>query len=112
MHLTLFTEFFTSLWPSSSPLVTTEFDESIEFAPVSLVDPAFNIDGTPMVGSFDIHGNTYGVTEPIFDESQHTYAAPAEFGGGMLDSCDHFTSCGSDNFGGNSGMDFSSFGWD
>jgi hypothetical protein len=27
-------------------------------------EPAFNIDGTPMLGAFDIHGNPYGVTSP------------------------------------------------
>lgn len=31
--------------------------------------PAFNIDGTPMMGMFDIHGNVYGVTDDMFSSS-------------------------------------------
>ena len=35
---------------------------------------SFNTDGTPMCGDFDIHGNSYGVTDCHFDDS---------WGGGM-----------------------------
>jgi len=36
-------------------------------------EPAFNIDGTPMMGSVDIHGNPYGVTgaHSGFDSHSH-----------------------------------------
>lgn len=35
----------------------------------STVEPSVNIDGSPMVGSTDINGNPYGVTESIDIES-------------------------------------------
>lgn len=58
--------------------------------------PAVNIDGTPMVGSVDIHGNPYGVTQiespqyepPQFDSYQpSTYdtGSSGSFGGGWND---------------------------
>ena len=43
----------------------------IEFDPF---EHSFNIDGTPMVGCCDIHGNAYGTTETHFEASS---------GGGM-----------------------------
>jgi len=32
--------------------------------PVNTSEPAFNIDGTPMYGCFDIHGRVYGQISP------------------------------------------------
>lgn len=32
-----------------------------------LLEPAFNVDGTPMMGSVDINGNPYGVTKGMFE---------------------------------------------
>jgi len=42
---------------------TYRFDDSIS----SILEPAFNIDGTPMYGSIDINGNFYGMTGSPFD---------------------------------------------
>jgi len=38
-------------WQLDSNSDSSDFDE-----------PSFNIDGTPMIGMFDMHGNMYGVT--------------------------------------------------
>lgn len=49
--------------PVIRPLISNDTDR---LARSHLRTPAFNIDGTPMMGDglFDIYGNTYGVTSP------------------------------------------------
>ena len=46
--------------------------------------PAFNIDGSPMIGSFDVHGNVYGVTSnnDMFSSSSDMFSSS---GCGMFD---------------------------
>jgi hypothetical protein len=120
MPLTLFTDFLTSLWSASSTSPATDFDVPAMAEPAlpfddahmtHMLEPAFNIDGTPMLGSFDIHGNPYGVTEPISDDSLSHMGMSDDFGG-AFDSSSHATSWGSNDFGGASGFDCTGSGWD
>jgi hypothetical protein len=39
--------------------------------PFGVVSPAVNVDGTPMVGWVDIHGNPYGVTNDDHGSGDH-----------------------------------------
>jgi hypothetical protein len=78
---------------------------------IHMLEPAFNIDGTPMLGFFDIHGNPYGVTEQISDDSLSHIGMSDDFGG-AFDSNSHATSWSSNDFGGASGFDCTGSGWD
>lgn len=42
--------------------------------------PAFNIDGTPMMGAFDIHGNVYGMTSnnDMFSSSSDSFSSSSD----------------------------------
>jgi hypothetical protein len=84
--------------PSSSSAEDSD-DSSVHFAHRDFGDsgfasdsgPAFNIDGTPMFGDTDIHGNSFGMTGG-FDNSCS-----------LFDDCspmfeDSFSSCGSSCF--------------
>ncbi|MCE2661172.1 MAG: hypothetical protein LW854_23580, partial [Rubrivivax sp.] len=104
---------------ASSTSPATDFDVPAMAEPASsfddtdtthMLEPAFNIDGTPMLGSFDIHGNPYGVTEPISDGSLSHMGMSDDFGG-AFDSSSHATSLGSNDFGGASGFDCTGSGW-
>ena len=121
MRLTLFTDFLTCLWSDSAPPSATCFEGAALAAPASLHDdehttlqmePAFNIDGTPMLGSFDIHGNPYGVTEPLSDESLSHGNMWDDIGsGGFGSSCCATSASGSD-FDAGGCFDYSGSGWD
>ena len=32
--------------------------------------PAFNVDGTPMMGAFDMNGNPYGIAPSMFNDNE------------------------------------------
>ena len=32
--------------------------------------PAFNVDGTPMMGAFDMNGNPYGIASSMFNDNE------------------------------------------
>jgi len=32
--------------------------------------PAFNVDGTPMMGAFDMNGNPYGIASSIINDNE------------------------------------------
>ena len=67
-------DFIKSIFNSSSPM----FDDG----------PSVNVDGTPMMGSIDIHGHPFGVTD--FDSGIHSCTND------MFD--DSFSSCGHSSF--------------
>lgn len=91
-------------------------------------DPSFNIDGTPMCGRLDIHGNPYGITSSsgsMFDNgptvnidgspmcggvdihgnpfgvTSHDWGCSSSIGSGDSWSSDTFDSCGSSGSFGN-----------
>lgn len=47
--------------------------------------PSVNIDGSPMIGDFDIHGHPYGVTDDLFDSTGS--GCDDLFGSNMGSSC-------------------------
>ncbi len=56
--------------------------------------PMFNIDGTPMVGDMDIHGNFYGMTSShsTFDSGSSWSSSSDSFGSSWSSSSDSFGS--------------------
>jgi hypothetical protein len=59
---------------ASSRINSALFEDTFSADDSSFCDdnPSFNVDGTPMMGCVDIHGNPYGVTDSDFDWNSST----------------------------------------
>ena len=56
--------------------------------------PLFNIDGTPMCGILDIHGNPYGITSSSSDGSFSSFSSGSDLFSSCSSSSDSFSSMG------------------
>jgi hypothetical protein len=71
------------------------FDDSDFRSSHNLIDmgPTVNIDGSPMIGSIDIHGNPYGVTDDHHDILSHSHLDDSGFDDMFSNTHeDHFSS--------------------